>query len=84
VYDSQGIRNTYLAALGEPSRSEVFGEREAGTFLADRAKKALGTNRPWREPYTMGTEYGRYPSIDDLPGLGVAGLEFVKPPASRR
>jgi hypothetical protein len=31
-----------------------------------------------REPYMMGREYRYFESIDELPGMGVIGLEFRK------
>ncbi|MDP3047044.1 MAG: hypothetical protein Q8O07_06145, partial [Chloroflexota bacterium] len=66
----------------QPTRSAVYGEKAAGLFYANAALKrsSYNTTYPfWREPVMMGQEYQYYPTIGDLPGEGVIGLEFVKP-----
>ena len=80
LYDAVALRDAYFGVLGEPSAMEVFGELRPGTFVEDRAAKAAGRARPWREPLAVATDYGRFSSVDALPGWGVAGLVFVKPP----
>lgn len=77
-YDEALVRDRFVVPCGEPARMVVFGERAPGTFNADRALKSAGRARWAREPYTMATEYRRYGSIAELPGVGVVGLEFRK------
>ena len=78
-YDQQALASGFLRICGPPRRLEVFGERAAGTFLSDRNAKARGAWRAEREPYAVATGYRPFASIDELPGIGVVGLEFEKP-----
>jgi SAM-dependent methyltransferase len=78
-YDEALLRETFFATCGEPGALEIFGEREPGHFLADRARKNDGTWKPWREPWELATRWQRFASIAKLPGLGVAAMSFIKP-----
>lgn len=77
-YDEALLREVFFATCGAPRALEIFGERQPGHFLADRARKNDGTWKPWREPYSVATDWRRYPSVDALPGFGVAAMAFEK------
>jgi len=78
-YDAKMIAERFFAVAGPPTRLEVYGERVAGAFVRNRDEKIANPNYPfWREPLMMGREYARFGGIDDLPGLGVVAMEFVK------
>lgn len=80
VYDSPCLHDTFFKVVGKPAAMEVFGERRPGTFVADRAEKTSGRARPWREALETSRRYGLFDSIESLPGWGVAGMVFRKPP----
>jgi SAM-dependent methyltransferase len=78
-YDQAALEDRLYRVLGEPGRLEVFGERRPGAFFAARDRKALGTFRWAREPWVVATDYRRFGSVSELPGIGVIAMEFVKP-----
>jgi hypothetical protein len=66
-----------FSILGEPRQMTVYGESEPGYFGRNAQQKMKGLPYPfWREGYMMGRHFRTYPSIDALPGEGVAALEF--------
>jgi hypothetical protein len=77
-YDSGLLENRVFAVTGKPIRRALYGENRPGTFFEDRRAKVRNTNQFWREPYMLGRQYGYYGSVDELPGLGVIAMEFVK------
>lgn len=77
-YDRKLLEERVLAVTGDPVCSAVYGERRCGTFFADRREKLRGYHSFWREPYEMGRQYRYYSRIEELPGIGVVGMEFVK------
>jgi SAM-dependent methyltransferase len=77
-HDASTLDATVFAAIGPPSRFEIVGERCPGYLLEDRARKMAGNGSPWREPYAMATELTRFAAAGDLPGWGIACMEFVK------
>jgi SAM-dependent methyltransferase len=79
IHDLRSLRETFYSVLGEPLAVEVFGERAPGLFIADRAAKNAGRASRWREPLSVARDWARFPSVDALPGWGVAGLVFAKP-----
>jgi SAM-dependent methyltransferase len=79
IYDEALLRERFYAALGEPKRSGIYGEREEGTLRRGLVKKWSGEKYPrWREPYTMAKEFQRYQTLRDLPGEGVIVMLFEK------
>jgi SAM-dependent methyltransferase len=77
-YDASSLRDRVFAALGEPRRVTVYGERKPGFFGRSAEAKMRGLPYPfWREGYMMGRHFQIYPSVDALPGEGVVALEFV-------
>jgi SAM-dependent methyltransferase len=77
-YDSELLEKRVFAVTGKPARHALYGEKKAGVFFEDRRAKVHNDNPFWREPYMLGRQYRYYSSVDDLPGLGVIAMEFVK------
>jgi SAM-dependent methyltransferase len=79
-YDRERMESIY-SITGMPARIAVYGEKKYGFFFRNASmKRLLGSLYPfWREPYMMATEYQSFASADELPGEGVAMLEFNKP-----
>ena len=78
-YDDEALRERIFTITGFPVRSAVFGEVEKGLFFRNRERKLKDPTYPfWREPYMMATEYSRFHSIKDLPGVGIIAMEFRK------
>jgi SAM-dependent methyltransferase len=77
-YDGALLREHVFSVIGEPSSYAVYGEKKAGSFLANAEQKRKGAYPFWREPYMMAKDYRHFGSVDDLPGEGVIGMTFVK------
>jgi SAM-dependent methyltransferase len=78
-YDAEMIRGKFFGEAGEPERIAVYGERTAGSFFRNRIEKIANPDYPfWKEPYMMGRDYRWFGSVGELPGVGVAAMEFVK------
>jgi SAM-dependent methyltransferase len=79
-YDHKRIESTVYEITGLPKRIVIYGEKKSGLFFRNASmKRLLGSLYPfWREPYMMATEYKYFKSCDELPGEGVAMLEFIK------
>jgi len=74
------LRERVFSIMGPPSRKAVYGEKTAGSFQHNAARKRSYPFYPyWREAYMMGREYTCFSSIEDLPGEGVIAMEFIKP-----
>lgn len=79
-YDSRELEDRIFTFTGPPSRRAVYGEKQAGSFQKNAARKRADRYYPlWKEPYMMAREYRCYDSIEELPGEGVVAMEFVKP-----
>jgi SAM-dependent methyltransferase len=80
-YDGERLKSSIFNVTGMPARIAIYGEKKYGFFFRNNSmKRLLGPLYPfWREPYMMATEYQSFSSIDELPGEGVAMLEFIKP-----
>jgi SAM-dependent methyltransferase len=79
-YDCERLQTVIYSVTGMPARIAIYGEIKSGFFFRNATlKRLLGSLYPfWREPYMMATEYQLFSSINDLPGEGVAMLEFIK------
>ena len=78
-YDEEMLRNRVFSVTGPPSRKAIYGEKAAGTFQRNAARKRSDPYYPyWREAYMMGREYRYFESIGELPGEGVIAMEFEK------
>jgi SAM-dependent methyltransferase len=79
-YDQKVLQERIFRITGQPCRYAVYGEMKPGLYRKNMEARASNPNYPaWREPYMMGKEYGYFEEINDLPGVGVIGMEFVKP-----
>ena len=79
-YDDRSLERELFTVFGRPVRMEIFGERRAGVFMETRTAKRTGAYDLAREPYTVATDYKRYASLADVPGIGVVAMEFKKAP----
>jgi SAM-dependent methyltransferase len=77
-YDEQLLQESVFGVTGKPSRYSLYGERSPGSFFKDRQAKLHDDHSFWREPYALGLQYKYYRRIDDLPGVGVTAMEFIK------
>jgi SAM-dependent methyltransferase len=79
-YDAGMLQKIIFEITGSPDYMAIYGEKTNGLFFRNATmKRLLGPRYPfWREPYMMATEYCYYESVEELPGEGVAYLEFVK------
>lgn len=79
-YDEEMLAKSFWSVTGAPVRTAIYGEREAGNYDRNVVRKRTDPSYPyWWEPAMMGREYRRYDRIGDLEGMGVIGMEFVKP-----
>jgi len=78
-YDQRLLQERIFPITGQPCRYAVYGEMSPGLYRKNMDSRMSDPNYPaWREPYMMGTEYRYFKSVNDLPGIGVIGMEFVK------
>lgn len=78
-YDESLLRDRLFSATGHPTRFAIYGEIKNGYFFENRQRKNSGGLYPfWREPYLTAINFRYFPSFEDLPGLGVIAMEFVK------
>jgi SAM-dependent methyltransferase len=79
-YDEQSLADSIFSVTGEPHRHSIYGEKTPGTYHSNQRSKLADPEYPsWREPYMMATDYGYFDRVSELPGVGVIGMEFVKP-----
>ena len=79
-YDTRVLADRLWSVTGKPSRMAIYGEIAPGSYDRNVMRKRSDPAYPyWLEPIMMGREYRRYDAIDDLPGMGVIGMEFTKP-----
>jgi SAM-dependent methyltransferase len=78
-YDEDLLRERVFSVTGPPSRKAIYGEKTAGTFQRNAARKRSDPYYPyWREAYMMGRNFRCFKSIRELPGEGVIAMEFEK------
>ena len=78
-FDDALMRSQIYALTGAPSRAAVFGEIAGGEFFNNRQQKLDNPDYPyWQEPLIMAKGFRCHDRIDQLPGLGVIAMEFVK------
>ena len=79
-YDQQLLQERIFRITGPPCRFSIYGEIRPGLYRQNMEAKISDPNYPsWREPYMMGEDYSYFKSVDNLPGVGVIGMEFIKP-----
>ena len=78
-YDQKLLSENIFSITGQPSRHAIYGEKTAGIYDRNQHSKRSDPNYPvWREPYMMGQEYRYFDTVNELPGVGVIAMEFVK------
>lgn len=80
TYDKKALDSRISATLNTaPVREEYFGERIAGTYAAYETRwLERGIEETVADPRFIAEQFARYPSHAAMPGLGVAGLCYVK------
>lgn len=80
IYDKKALDSRISGTLNaSPQHEEYFGERVAGTFAAYEARwMARGIEETVADPQFIAEHFTRYPSHAAMPGMGVAGLCYVK------
>ncbi len=78
-YDQAMLNDRFFSKLGRPTASVIYGETTPGALRSNLERKADLARYPyWAEPTIVADLLRPFESIDDLPGEGVCGLEFVK------
>jgi SAM-dependent methyltransferase len=78
-YDEEMINSQVINITGQPRNKAIFGEKKMNNFYENRRQKLTNQSYPfWREPLMVRKDYKYYSSLEDLPGVGVIALEFVK------
>jgi SAM-dependent methyltransferase len=79
-YDQEALTERIWSVTGAPRQMEIFGEVRAGVYDRNVEQKRTDPSYPfWWEAVMMGRDFRHYDRIDELPGMGVVGMEFVKP-----
>lgn len=79
LYSWPCLEARVFAVTGAPDLVEVWGEREPGFILRDTLRKWSSITYPfWSEPLRAASALARFDRVDQLPGEGVVGLQFVK------
>jgi SAM-dependent methyltransferase len=78
-YDERLLAENVFSVTGEPVRRSVYGEKTPGLYHQNQKRKMSDPGYPaWREPYTMSQDYRYFDNVNQLPGIGVIAMEFVK------
>lgn len=78
-YDERALETRIFDACARPNRMAFFGERTAGSFFDERLRQFAGTATPcWREGQTTRASYQEFDRLEDMPGIGVCCMHFVK------
>jgi SAM-dependent methyltransferase len=78
-YSPEDLESRLFTAVGRPVRLEIYGEKRPGCYDRAVLAKMRDPYYPvWREPWMMAREWKRFDHVRDLPGVGVAGMMFLK------
>jgi SAM-dependent methyltransferase len=78
-YSPEDLETRLFSVVGRPARLEIYGEKRAGCYDRNVLAKMRDPYYPvWREPWMMAREWERFDQLRDLPGVGVAGMVFLK------
>ena len=78
-YSPECLETRIFSAVGKPARLEVYGEKQPGSYDRNVLAKMRDPFYPaWREPWMMAREWKKVDQISHLPGVGVAGMLFLK------
>lgn len=79
-YDDEQLSRRIFSITGRPCRMRVYGEKRPDVYQQNAAQKRSDALYPyWREPFMMGLDFEFKSKVSDLPGMGVVGMEFIKP-----
>ena len=80
-YDAAALEQRLWSVTGTPARLRIYGEKVPGTYDDKVERKRTDPSYPyWNEPVFMGSHFQPYDRLDQLPGMGVIAMEFVKQP----
>ncbi|MFZ2649352.1 MAG: methyltransferase domain-containing protein [Burkholderiaceae bacterium] len=83
-YDRAALTERIWSITGEPARMRIFGERKVGSYDHNVTLKRTDPTYPfWREPIMMAADYRIFETLEELPGMGVIAMEFIKPATAR-
>ena len=78
IYDEMSLKERIFKNIGCPEDYSIFGEIKPGFIFQNRIEK-MDDNYPfYKEPYIVGRNFRLFNEIDELPGLGVIAMEFIK------
>jgi predicted SAM-dependent methyltransferase len=78
-YDRALLGEKFFRVTGPPTKTVVYGEKNAGTLQCDLLRKWSGQSYAfWKEPFVMARNFQYYGSPEELPGEGVIAMEFRK------
>lgn len=84
-YDEEALAARIWSITGSPRQMRIFGEVRSGIYDENvHQKRTDPAYRFWWEPVMMGRDFRYFDRLEDLPGMGVVGMEFVKPDDSDR
>lgn len=79
IYDQRLLEERIFSVTGPPSRVALFGEKRPGILSRSLARRRADFGFPlWKEPLFIGREFQCYSEINELPGEGVIGFEFMR------
>lgn len=79
-YDEEMLHSCFFRITGKPVRMSIYGEKHPGTFMKQRDIRCRKALYPfWRESFMMARNFRYFERIQDLPGIGVVAMEFIKP-----
>ncbi|HEV7660401.1 MAG TPA: methyltransferase domain-containing protein [Allosphingosinicella sp.] len=79
-YDEAALSARIWSVTGPPREMRIYGEKVSGLYDANVLRKRTDPGYPfWWEPLMMARDYRRFDRLDQLPGMGVVAMEFVKP-----
>jgi SAM-dependent methyltransferase len=81
-YDQNALEQRVWSITGSPTRVRIYGEVRPGSYDENVVQKRTNPEYPyWWEPSMMGKDYREFDEIEQLPGMGVVAMEFIKPHA---
>lgn len=81
-YDDAMLARIF-AVTGTPASFAIFGEKVPGSYDADvNAKRTDPFYAHWRDCLQTARTYRTFATLEQLPGMGVIAMEFVKPSLS--
>lgn len=79
-YDESLLQQRIFNITGLPIKRLIYAEKKAGLYNQNVEQKRSNPYYPsWREPWMMGQEFVFKEAIEELPGMGVIAMEFIKP-----